>query len=155
MIYLFNMWRLYHYILHYFVLDKNNIIQQFSDLQYTISNTSITATSDGSKLESFQNSYRYYIPMDPPKVFQYFLIQRTSNYYLTICEVRIFATGIVNRIFLNKFHLSSITLQLLTKYTAQDLKSLNGFINTATCFVSMGFALTYSEIIKYWILRES
>lgn len=81
----------------FYVLDKDNVIKQFSGFLFAVSNNSMTSLTDGEELTGFQNSYRYYIPLAPPSVFQHFRVERSTQYYLTICEVRMFSKGTFNK----------------------------------------------------------
>lgn len=75
--------------------DKQNIIQQFTGFSYTVANSSLEINSNGTNLISYQNSYRYYIPVDPPVMFSHLRVQRETQQHLTICELRMFGKGTV------------------------------------------------------------
>lgn len=68
--------------------------QNDSGLIFTVSNSSSYANvSDWNQLQSFQNEYRYYIPVDPPTQAKYLFVRKNSSGLMILCEVRIYIKG--------------------------------------------------------------
>lgn len=80
-------------------IETEGIIAEYNNLTFWVTNVSETNATDWQQLNGFQNEYRYYVPVDPPKLAQQLRIAKKSSGVMVLCDVRVYEEGKISKCF--------------------------------------------------------